>query len=493
MHGPGNGAATRWSGGLLGREYPIPFTVAAHAGHAYTTDRDGTVSAYDTLNKATILWSTRLINATDSELGTVDIVPIVVSEGELERQIVVASCLQLLPHNCRLASLDQDGTILWKIDTFTGRIYQPVPVNDGEIIVVPVCPRLSPNMKNDCRLYAVNLNTGMLVWYRVLDTGFIRGDVLLSRSGVLLVPMCDFVTFKASRQCLRVFVGIQAENGVSLWTRNWNSTDSFINHHNHTSNPASHDDDEATKSASSTPSSTSLVPADTKSLPKMGPFGLQMNSQFTGLIADGVFITLADDNEDHVWAVGTNMASGRNNFLVKLPGTLGSRHFVGCAATPMSGKPRQLFFMTSNMIISLDSTGSVIWKNSNVSNLVRTMAVDSGGAIYVATTERRSNSQYISTLDVYDAEGGSYSYSLPIPSCSSDSPTNMTIIPSFVISSERLALIMCQGRIYAIYSSIVPIWAWIVLSAAFGLILLTIFLVGFLYHRRTRSRFEDLS
>lgn len=497
VHGPGNGATTRWSGALEGREYPIPFTVAAHAGHIFTTDRLGTVYAYNTLNKASFLWSRRLLNETLTVGGTVDIVPVIVGDAETQRQIVVASCQQLLPHYCVLAVLDESGAVVWSSESmdmkhskslevrkdeekslvalenadWSGRVYQPVPVNDGELIVVPMCPRISPNMKNSCRLYAIDPVSGSIRWYLGLSTGIIRGDILLTRSGVLLIPMCDFETFKSRRQCLRVFAGIQAENGVLLWTRDWNST----------------------KFLTIGQESGTHVPTGEKEMPKLGPFGLQMTSQFTGLVADGVFVTLADDDADQVWAVGTSMATGKNNFLVKLPIATESRHFVGCAATPQSDKPRQLFFMTSSIIISLDTTGHIVWKNSNVSNLVRSMAIDTGGAIYVATTEKKSNLQYISTLDVYDAEGGSYSYSLPVPACNADSPINMTIVPSFVISAERMALIMCQGRLYAVYSSIVPIWGWIVLSAAFALILLSIFLVGFLYHRRNRSRFEDLS
>lgn len=497
VHGPGNGATTKWSSVVQGREYPLPFTVAARAGHIFTTDRDGTIFAYNALQRASFLWSRRLLNSSMTANGTVDIIPVVVSDGEQERQIVVASCQQLAPHYCVLAVLGQDGNIIWSsengesaetIETqgrkaaeesamtldsidWSGRIYQPVPVNDGELIVVPMCPRISLNMKNDCRLYAIDPMTGTVKWYFALTNGIIRGDVLLTRSGILLIPMCDFETFMVRHQCLRVFAGIQAENGVLLWNRNWNSTQAF--------------------SGYDSVNETHVIGG--KELPKTGPFGLQMNSQFTGLVADGIFVTLADDINDNVWAVGTDMASGDNSFLVKLPGATNSRHFFGCAATPTGGKPRQLFFMTSNIIISLDTTGNVIWKNENVSNLVRTMAIDTGGAIYVATTERKSSTQYISTLDVYDAEGGSYSYSLPIPQCKADSPINMTILPSFALSSERMALIMCQGRLYAIYSSIVPIWAWIVLSVAFGLILFGIFVVGFVYHRRSTSRFEELS
>lgn len=481
--------------------------MAAHIGHLFAGNGDGTLFAYNVLKRGALSWSRQVLNSTTiQKSGTVDIVPIVINDDENGRQVLFGSCQELSPHHCALAVFKEDGELVWNSEhphslpseshgvekgeknekngkreimsvndiDWNGRIHQPIPADDGDLIIVPMCPRLTINMQNECRIYAIDPMTATVKWQTKIG-GILRGDLLLTRSGELLVPMCDFATFKRSAQCLRVFLGLEVEDGTILWSRNWNASQMPIFYNSH----------------SNTHIAGSPQTPKGKEFPKIGPFGLQMSSQFTGIVADGAFVTIADDMDDQTWAVGTDMASGNITFLTKIQGGHSSRRFVGCAAMPVASKARQLFFMTSQVIFSLDTTGALIWKNTNSSNLVRSMSIDTGGALYVATS-RKSAREYFSTLDVYDAEGGRYSYSLPIHQCVGDSPLNMTIVPHFVLTTERTALVMCKGKLYAIYSSAVPFWAWITLSIFFAFVLIAIFIIGFLYHRRQKRKFEEI-
>jgi hypothetical protein len=214
-------------------------------------------------------------------------------------------------------------------------------------------------------------------------------------------------------------------------------------------------------------------------------------SRFTGLVADNVFITMADAPNNQVFTIGIEMESGKTRFKKLVEKATTSRLFVACAAAPAVGKPRQVFFMTGGTLFSMDTTGEMIWKNANISNWVRAMAIDQAGAIYVSTSQLRSG-KYVGGLDVYDARGGTYSYSISIPNCADSSASNVTIIPAFAITSERWVLLLCQSHLYGVYSAAVPLWAWITLSAIFAVVLLAVFLIGFVYHRRHNKKFEIL-
>lgn len=494
VRGPGDGATVRWAKSIDNRMYPVPFTVAGHVGHFFMTDNQGSVSAYDGRSKGSFLWTHTLLNASQSSHGTVDMTPIVLHSEEDSRRIVVSSCQQFAPHTCVLAVLDEDGQVIWSTErlpenfdrrpqneqqiahsenvplhasdiTWSGRIHQTVPMSDGELIIVPLCPKLTVMFRNDCKIFAFNSDSGALVWSQPLP-GPIRGDLLVSRGGILLVPMCDYEVLNSDRECLRVFSAFQADTGALLWFRSWNTT------------------------LASTEAEEGSHETQFKTNPKNGNFGLQLNSQFTGMIADGTFVTIVEDTKQQVWAYGMNMASGTEKFRTLIPGTQTSRHFVACAATPSPGKPRQLFFMANSVLISLDTAGTIIWKNSNVSNIVRSMVIDTQGALYVATSRLSGNSKYVGALDVYDAKGGRYSFSLTLPECSDPEANNMTIIPSFTITSQRWVLVLCKSKIYALYSNAVPAWAWITLSVFFVLVFATIFLLGYLYHRKHNRVFE---
>lgn len=501
MRGPRAGAVIRWSKNVIRDPHPVPFTVAGHAGHLFMMDGEGSVFAYDSLKKGSLLWSYRMMNATLTSDGTVDKVPVILSSEEQTRKIACSTCQLFAPHKCVLVVLDENGSVVWSTEyqdmlaqsdhtnlgaqeklsiprnhassvNWSGRIHQAIPADDGDLLIVPLCPKLSLSMKNDCKLYGIDSATGVIRWILSLPSP-VRGDLLLSRSGTILVPMCDYNTFKTNLECLRIFAGVDVDSGSLLWTRMWNSSLDLA-------------------SSSGLLTEQRSTPTNGgQETPKYGPFGLQLDSQFIGLVADGVFVTLADDDNNQIWAIGTDMATGKEKFMLKVPDSKFSRHFVACAATPDPSKPRQLFFMTSTLLFSLDTAGTLIWKNSNISNWVRSMAVDPAGALYVSTTRLRSH-KYVGTLDVYDAKGGRYSYSLETPKCWATDATNTTVIPTFTITSERWVLMMCQGQIYALYSSAVPVWAWIVLSVFFVVILATIFILGFLYHRKHNRIYEEV-
>lgn len=504
VRGPRAGATIRWSKSVLPHPYPVPFTVAGHAGHLFLTDGAGTVFAYNSLSKGSLLWSFPLLNATLTMNGTVDMVPIILTSDEQTRKIAVSTCQLFSPHTCVLAVLNENGAVVWSTDSvqipsttahvdiqaqdkqekvslhslalsWTGRIHQVVPANDGDLLLVALCPKLSLTMKNDCKLLGIDSATGSIRWLLPLPSP-VRGDLLVSRSNIILVPMCDYHTFVTELECMRIFAGVDVDSGSLLWTRSWNTSATFATRDTFIS--------ETIPIASEGGSTNGDVP-------KLGPYGLQLDSQFIGLVADGVFITLADDDNHQVWAVGTDMASGSERFVLKIPDTKFSRRFVACAAMPDPSKPRQLFFMAGTSLFSMDTTGALIWKNSNISNWVRSMAVDPAGAIYVSTTQQR-NRKFMGALDVYDAKGGRYSYSLVLPNCWDSAATNMTVIPTFTITAERWVLMMCQTSVYALYSTAVPFWAWIILSVFFAVVLATIFILGFLYHRKHNRLYEEV-